>query len=133
MLTREQFEKEIVRMWDSMRDSKYSGRTYCDGVQCSECPLNKICRDNSSRLYTSRLYNAFSIVEAVEQWSKEHPFKTNGQVFEEFVKEKFNVDVNVDGCIGFGSIFGNINLCNTTNCSSRPHKRFWEQEYKGGE
>lgn len=65
MIDKETFGKEIVRMWDSIRDDEYKGIESCSGVNsCDECPLNNIGCGES--------LNAFEFIEAVEKWSKEH-------------------------------------------------------------
>lgn len=72
MMTKEEYKKELVRMWDSMRDDKYKGRNNCEGVICSECQFCDI-NDNDNDCYEP--INAVEMVEAVEKWSNEHPQK----------------------------------------------------------
>lgn len=72
MMTKEEYKKEIVRMWDSLRDDKYKGRIKCVGVKCDKsCALynDDIIRSGCS------LINAFEAIETVGKWSKEHPEK----------------------------------------------------------
>ena len=65
MMDKEEYKKEIVRMWDSIRDDEYKGTERCSGVTyCDECPLYNIGCSESS--------NAFEMIEAIEKWSKEH-------------------------------------------------------------
>ena len=72
MITKEEYKKEIVRMWDSIRDDKYKGYydydsaiCECSGVRCcEECALYGVDCGSST--------NAFEMIEAVEKWSKEH-------------------------------------------------------------
>ena len=68
MLDEETYEKELVRMWDSLRtDSENKGYYGCADVICKKCPLYHIgCREPM---------NTFKIIDAVEKWSKEHPQK----------------------------------------------------------
>lgn len=43
-----QYQKDFVRMLDSMREI-HKGETTCDGIgdkECEECPLTTICGDN---------------------------------------------------------------------------------------
>lgn len=70
MIDKETYKRELVRMWDSMRDDKYKGRNNCEGVICSECQFCDI-NDNDNDCYEP--INAVEMVEAVEKWSKEHP------------------------------------------------------------
>lgn len=66
MMTKEEYKREIARMFDSIRDDKYKGYYECSGVQCCErCALYDIDCGSST--------NAFEMIEAVEKWSKEHP------------------------------------------------------------
>ena len=71
MLDKDTYKKELVRMWDSLRDDKYKGRIKCDGVKCDNCALyhDDI---NYSRCY---IINSFEAIEAIEKWSREHPEK----------------------------------------------------------
>ena len=65
MIDKETYRKEIVRMWDSIRDDEYKGTETCAGVNsCDECPLEGKC------IITA--WNVFKMIEFVEQWSKEH-------------------------------------------------------------
>ena len=79
MLTKEEFQREYIRMMDSLRDSNsiYRGELSCIGVSCSDCPLyfNDRCNGNGSM--------AFKVIEIVEKWSKEHPIQTNLDKFKE--------------------------------------------------
>lgn len=63
-MDKEEYKKEIVRMWDSIRD-KHKGEYSCYGVDCDSCPLGRKC---------DRIFS-IEIIEAVEKWSKEHQQK----------------------------------------------------------
>lgn len=66
MMTNEEYRKESIRMWDSLRKD-HKGQQSCDGVMCRNCPLQEIkygCKD---------LLNVVKIYNTVEKWSKEHP------------------------------------------------------------
>ena len=74
MIDKETYEREITRMFDSVR-TKNKGRSDCCGVPCSRCPLEGICRITA--------WNVFKMIEFVEQWSKEHqPLKLTRFEFE---------------------------------------------------
>lgn len=65
MMNKEEYKKEIVRMWDSIRDDEYKIYNACNGVSCSKCPLHDIgCSEPLS---------SYEVVEIVKKWSKEHP------------------------------------------------------------
>lgn len=66
MMDKETYEREIARMFDSVR-TKNKGCSDCRGVPCSRCPLEGQCRIT--------VWNVFKMIEFVEQWSKEHPQK----------------------------------------------------------
>ena len=71
MIDKETYEKEIIRMWDSLRDD-YIGYNTCRGVMCKMCPLHDILVDDircGNAIYTVKMINI------VEKWSKEHPQK----------------------------------------------------------
>ena len=75
MIDKETYKREIVRMWDSIRDDKYKGYydydsaiCECSGVRCcEECALYGVDCGSST--------NAFEMIEAVEKWAKENPQK----------------------------------------------------------
>lgn len=68
MMDERTYKKEIVRMWDGIRDDEYKGIESCSGVNdCDECPLYNIKCGES--------FNAFEFIEAIEKWSNEHPPK----------------------------------------------------------
>lgn len=69
-MTKEEYKKEIVRMWDSIRDDEYKGIESCSGVNyCDECPLyNIVCGES---------FNAFEMIKVIEKWSSEHPKEGN--------------------------------------------------------
>ena len=67
MMNKEEYEKEIVRMWDSLRTIN-KGKSSCDGVLCGDCPLSLFDGCSSAE-------DIFDIYRTVEEWSKEHPQK----------------------------------------------------------
>ena len=64
MLDKDTYKRELVRMWDSIRD-EHKGEYSCLGVDCEFCQLGRRC---------DRIFS-FEMIEAVEKWSKEHPPK----------------------------------------------------------
>lgn len=77
MITKEEYEKTAIRMMDSVRKVKeYIGEFNCKGVECEDCPIGDSCRD-------SRMEVAYSILETVEKWGKEHPIPTNADKYRE--------------------------------------------------
>lgn len=41
MLDKETYNKELVRMWDSLRDDNHKDKKDCYEVECRKCPLRK--------------------------------------------------------------------------------------------
>lgn len=76
MMTKEEYKKTLIRMWDSVREDDYKGKNDCSGVECNECPITSMCVD-----YMENINNAYNIIEFVEKWAKEHPIETNGSRF----------------------------------------------------
>ena len=68
MLDKDTYKRELVRMWDSMRNSHFKGEKTCLGVKCEECPLYQF--DDCSLSI-----NLLDIYNIVEKWSKEHQKK----------------------------------------------------------
>ena len=71
MLDKETYEKELVRMWDSLRDDKHKGYDDCNGVKCKKCPLHDV--ECGRLIRTVRGIDIFKIIDVVEKWSREHP------------------------------------------------------------
>ena len=119
-MTSEEYKKELTRYWDSIRDkdSSMMGECICDGIKCDDCMLRKICTASTS----FALSNAVEAVELIEQWSKAHPIKTNGQVAKELLEKKFGIKMkkptHCELIVCDGSCFG---------CKNRG---FWSKEYK---
>lgn len=125
MMTNEEYQKNLIRMWDSIR-SDCKGENNCKGVSCVNCPLfKKVCRAD-----INTVIHCYKAIKIVEEWAKEHPVQTNAEKFEEV----FGVDAPMNRCIKndefcadceyyeFGSEHGGCKV----------DERFWEAEYKGG-
>lgn len=117
MLSKEEYKKNVRRMFDSLR-TECKGEDNCAGVRCSECPFNDVqCSLGGSKFYL------FETMEIVENWVKEHPVVTNAMKF----KEVFGVDKSIffdnkpscEGC-QFHVIDGTCNVI----------EKFWNKEYK---
>lgn len=75
MISKEEYKKTLIRMWDSVREmDKGTDSCYC--VECRDCPIDSVCGN-----YTENLINAHDLIELVEKWAKEHPIETNGSKF----------------------------------------------------
>ena len=61
MLDKDTYKRELVRMWDSVRE-EHKGEYSCLGVDCEFCQLGRRC---------DRIFS-FEMIEAVEKWAKEN-------------------------------------------------------------
>ena len=96
MMDKEEYKREIIRMFDSLRDDRLKEDDDCSGVQCcEECALYGIDCGNSTK--------AFEMIEAVEKWSKEHPQKHKISQLEYGILETFANS-------GFACYFSEYNL-----------------------
>ena len=128
MITKEEYQKTLIRMWDSVRQDNYEkGKLNCYGVQCEKCPMHPVCSSGGSKFA-----NVHDAIEFVEKWGKEHPVKTNYEVLAETLKEKFgdtlnlnvlNAMINERGC-------ELLNRDCDGNCNTCDQHDFWDKEYK---
>ena len=64
MLDKDTYKRELVRMWNTLRDDRYKIYNACNGVSCNKCPLHDIgCSEPLS---------SYEVVEIVKKWSREH-------------------------------------------------------------
>lgn len=83
--TKNQFEKDLVRMFDSYRydDSEHMGENGCKDVVCNNCPLDeKSCG-------AVKKFKSFDTIKIIYEWAKAHPVITN----RDKLKEVFNVEL----------------------------------------
>lgn len=97
MISKEEYKKTLIRMWDSVRE-KCKGASGCDGVSCNVCPATSMCDSGV------HMRNAYEIIEFVEQWAKENPLETNGSKFlKNYPKAVvYKCDSNDDGFVYLG-------------------------------
>ena len=119
MISREEYEKTYIRMMDSVRKegSVYKGKGRCADVSCGDCPLERLCRNN-----TALIFSAFAFIDAIEKWGKEHPIITNADKF----KEVFGRSPVMFG--GEEYICPNLKGCSVYRCAECA-KNYWEAEY----
>lgn len=119
-----QYQKDLVRMWDSLRTDEKGSNSCNISVKCPVCPLNGVCGGNL-------LFGVEKIIEIVTQWAKEHPIVTNEQKYEEvFGVKPVNIEAETESyaCpkfIGFGISIS----CNAQSCE-KCKEDFWKSEYK---
>lgn len=115
-----QYQKDLVRMWDSLR-TDYKGSHNCCPILCEQCPLNKgACSGDG---FTHTIFNAEKAIEIVTQWAKEHPIVTNEDKF----KEVWGKEPKVNGTYICPPVRTSL-LC-SKNCGEC-RKTFWGSEYK---
>lgn len=120
-MTKEEYQKELVRMFDSLRD-EHKGEENCTGISCSDCPFaRKVC--NTGKL----LFYSFKAIEIVEQWAEQHHVKTNSQKFEEV----FGFKPYTKNCINGDEKVSCTNCQCFYDGECAAHNRFWNAEYKG--
>lgn len=118
MMTKEEYQENLIRLWDSLRDYEYKGGTKCVGVICENCPLyNKACGS----------FYVFEALEIVEQWAKEHPIKTNADKF----KEIFGVDAPMNRCIKNDEFCADCEFYEfgSEHGGCKANEKFWNAEY----
>jgi len=70
MIDKEEYKKELIRMFASFRHDKAKFEyCFCSCEQCDNCPLLDCCHMHG----TVRPYDVFEVIEKVEKWSKDHP------------------------------------------------------------
>lgn len=120
-MTNEEYQKNLVRMYDSLRTER-KGDKNCMGVSCNNCPFNgKVCNAGE------RLFRAYDAIEIVEQWAEQHPIVTNAEKFREvFGMEKLPF---------YSCIYTNADCRDCEHfigMGCKANGDFWNAEYKGG-
>lgn len=120
MMTKEEYKRNIVRMYDSLR-TEHIGDRSCRGINCEDCPFDgKVCNIGEKN------FHAHEAIEIVEQWAEQHPIVTNADKF----REMFGTEPSKHTCV-------NVNIqCEDCKyfvggCCAASTK-FWDAEYKGG-
>lgn len=123
MLSKEEYKKNLIRMFDSIRD-EFKGEENCAGVGCGSCPFyEEVCSIGQVK------FHVYEAIEVVEKWAKENPIKTNADKF----KEMFGVDAPMNRCIQNDVFCAD---CEYYELGSEPtgckaNERFWNAEYNG--
>ena len=124
-----QYQRDVVRMWDSLRQG-YKGESRCITVVCESCPLDECCHSDDGNIS----FNAEKAIEIVTQWGKEHPLVTYEQKYEETFGVKprkvsiSEIVTNDYSCPKGAGFCVNID-CQDIQCS-RCKEEFWKSEYK---
>jgi hypothetical protein len=58
MITKEEYQKTLIRIWDSVRDDNHKGEGSCAGVICKTCPIEFGC---------GTVMSYYDVVEFVEK------------------------------------------------------------------
>lgn len=122
-MTREEYKRNLIRMFDSIRN-EYKGDENCAGVDCGDnCPFYmKVCCIGQVK------FHAYEAIEIVEQWAKEHPIVTNAEKF----KEVFGIG-DIEGmCVCRDRCeYCKYYIPDDKDCGVQA--KFWNAEYNGGE
>ena len=119
-----QFQKNLIRMWDSLREESFKGKSWCGDIEdCKTCPLYECCYGNSG----NTLFKAEKIIEIVNNWAKEHPIATNEQKYEETFGVK---PITARGTYLCPSNAGWFRVVNCSKPCSECAPNFWKSEYK---
>lgn len=128
MLSKEEYKRQLVRMWDSLRESRYKGDEGCIGVYCSKCPLKPYCGGSNNAYYTRhvlKLTDFVKIAEIVENWAKNHPVVTNADKFE----ETFGFQAPMNRCVQSNVFCAECEYYDDEYNICRADERFWAAEY----
>lgn len=121
-----QYQKDFVRMLDSMRDT-CKGEITCAGIgvkECKECPLTKFCENDI-------WFNAEKIIEVVTQWAKEHPFITNEDKYKEDWGVEPRNEKGVLCCPKYMGLLKDLSKCHPISGECEACKeQFWYSEYR---
>ena len=76
MIDKETYEREITRMFDSVRTNS-KGEHTCSGVKCEDCPFYSmgVCHSYGAANAYNVYEEAIKCIDYVERWSREHPQK----------------------------------------------------------
>lgn len=110
---------------------KPKGRLCDSNAQCSNCILSSY--NNGKDIDCGKFMTTYpeEAEKLIMKWAEEHPIKTNKQVFEEVLKEKFGDTFDMP------RLMGRLNTCNiysekcpvNDNCKTCDQKKFWDKEY----
>ena len=119
-----QYQKDLVRMWDSLRPIVYKGARSCGGVSCDRCPFeNTVCHNDDNGVS----FNSEKAIEIVTQWAKDHPIVTYEQKYEETFGVKprtVNGNLPCPRNVGFNC------KCEKIGAWGKCTNEFWGSEYK---
>ena len=103
MINKETYEREITRMFDSVRTNS-KGEHTCSGVKCKDCPFYSVgvCHSYGAANAYNVYEEAIKCIDYVERWSKEHP--------EKHKVSKLEYDI-LDACTNLFD-FGDIKMLN---------------------
>lgn len=123
-----QFQKDLVRMWDSLRN-KHKGTPSCITISCGTCPLQNCCCGNNGNIS----FNSERAIEIVTQWAKEHPIVTYEQKYEETfgVKPVTEYGDYYCPCIaGYKCPHADLSTLKSSAECEDCEKQFWGSEYR---
>lgn len=133
-MTLEEFRKTTARMFKSVADPAFIlDKKPCKGVHCVDCPIFEETNTTSDKCMINNLsiFDAFDIIEIVEDWAKEHPIVTVRDKF----KEAFGVEPKNEcgtlicphfvGFVDVECVYG-VGYKDCKKCK----EKFWNSEYR---
>ena len=115
--------------------AKAKARMCASIMKCTSCPLSNF--NNETGLNCETLINECpeKAEEIIMKWAEENPVKTNRQVFEEALREKFGDTFDISKLVG---LIARLNTCqiyrnscpDVDDCFECSQKKFWDEEYK---
>jgi hypothetical protein len=121
-MTKEEYKKNLIRYFNSLRDNRKSVMIFCDDIICSECMFRELCRDfDKPGMQPHQMFkSSFEVIELLEKWAKEHPPITN----KDKIEQVFGVEIDPKhGCPP------GVGRCEGSNCDEC--RKWWGEEYKG--
>ena len=122
-----EYQKNLVRMWDSLRtENEYKGSHNCCPILCKQCPLNEVACSGDGITHT--IFNAEKAIEIVNSWAKEHPFDTMAEKYEGVFGIK-PIDKKGNYICPHNVGFLDVPCEDNYSCESCSSK-FWNSEYR---
>lgn len=120
-MTKEEYKKNLIRYFNSLRDNRKSVMIFCDDIICSECMFSELCHDfERPGMQPHQMFKAsFEVIELLEKWAKEHPAITN----KEKIEELFGVKIDPKhGCPP------GVGRCGDSDCEEC--RKWWSDKYE---
>ena len=133
-MTLEEFRKATARMFKSVADPAFIlDKKPCKGVHCVDCPIFQETNTTSDKCMINNLsiFDAFDIIEVVENWAKEHPFVTMLDKYKEDWGVEPRNEKGVLCCPKYMGLLKDLSKCHPISGECEACKEeFWGSEYR---